>query len=142
MKILMGIGNEVNGDDAIGVLVARKLKELLKDWEIIDAGIMPENYTSKIERLKPELLVMIDAIEEENTAPGEVKIVERDSLSNLVLSTHSLPLSILYDYLSQFIPKIVIIGIGIREHAPYTPCMLPVDEIAEKVLRLVMELTS
>ena len=136
----MGIGNEINGDDAIGILVVRKLRSFSSSWKVIDAGTMPENYTSKIEELKPELLVMVDAIKEEATVPGEVKIMERESLSNLVLSTHSLPLSILYDYLSRFVPKIVIIGIGIREHIPYTSCALPVDKITEKVLKLVTRL--
>ena len=143
MKILMGIGNEINGDDAIGVLVARRLKYLLpQDWVVIDAGIMPENYTSRIERLKPELLVMVDAIKEEGVDPGDVKLINRGSLGSLVLSTHTLPLSLLYDYLSQFVPRIIIIGIGIKDHIPYTPCTLPLDEVTEKVYKLITEIKS
>ncbi len=140
MKIIMGIGNELNGDDAIGVLIVRELKKRLKDWEIIDAGTMPENYTSKIERLNPELLVMVDAIEDKKLPPGDVKVVEPSSIGNLTLSTHSIPLSVLYGYLSQFIPKIVIIGIGIKEHIPYTPCALPIDEITDRVITILKEL--
>lgn len=138
-KMLMGIGNERNGDDAIGVLVARGLKEKLSDWEIIDAGTMPENYTSKIELLKPDILVMVDGIDKEGLMPGDVKIVTKDMLNNLTLSTHSIPLSLLYNYLSQFVPKIIIIGIKIKEHNPYTPCTLPVDKITEKVLKLIID---
>ncbi len=140
MKILMGIGNELNGDDAIGVLIARELKKRLKDWKIIDAGIMPENYISKIEKLNPDLLVMVDAIEDEGLSPGDVKIVEPSSIGKLILSTHSIPLSVLYGYLSQFIPKIIIIGIGIKEHIPYTPCTLPVAKIKDKVINILEKL--
>ncbi len=140
MKIIMGIGNELNGDDAIGVLIVRKLKRKLKDWEIIDAGTMPENYTSKIERLNPELLVMIDAIEDKELPPGDVKIVEPSHIGKLALSTHSIPLSVLYGYLSQFIPKIIIIGIGIKEHIPYTSCTLPLDRVMDKVINILGEL--
>ncbi len=139
-KVLMGIGNELNGDDAIGVLVTRKLKRELIDWEVIDAGIMPESYTSKIERLKPELIVMVDAIDEERLIPGDVKIVNRKSMGNLILSTHSIPLSVLYDYLSQIVPRIIVIGIKIGEHAPYTPCTLNVDEISKKVYNIIKDI--
>ncbi len=139
-KVLMGIGNELNGDDAIGVLVARKLKKELIGWEVIDAGVMPESYTSKIERLKPELLVMVDAIDGEELVPGDVKIVDRKSMGNLILSTHSIPLSVLYDYLSQSVQRIVVIGIKIGEHAPYTPCMLNVDKVSKKVYNIIKDI--
>ncbi len=140
MRVIMGIGNEMNGDDAIGILVARKLKEVLKDWEVIEAGIMPENYTSKLKKLSPSLLVMIDAMDKKRLLPGDIKVISREEIGELTLSTHSLPLSLLYDYLSEFIPKIVLIGIQIRKHIPYTRCMLPIDEITKKVLKILNNL--
>ncbi|HQN05393.1 MAG TPA: hydrogenase maturation protease, partial [Anaerolineaceae bacterium] len=62
--VILGVGNELRGDDAAGVLAVRKLlkkKEKLDDVLIIEGAQAPENFTSVIRRFNPHLILIIDA---------------------------------------------------------------------------------
>jgi len=41
MNVLLGIGNDMRGDDFAGSYVARTFRN--ERWVVIDAGIVPEN---------------------------------------------------------------------------------------------------
>jgi len=59
--ILLGIGNELRGDDGIGPYVADNLFD--DDWLVLNCGTAPGNFTQVVKRHKPELVVMVDAAE-------------------------------------------------------------------------------
>ncbi len=108
MNVLMGIGNELRGDDGIGVYVARNFKK--EGWEVIVAGQVPEDFTGEIKRLKPEKLVLVDAALM-GIEPGEIRIVPVEKIPNVAFSTHGMPLSFFISYLKDFVGEIVLIGI-------------------------------
>jgi len=68
--VLMGIGNELNGDDGVGNTLAREFVE--RGWLAIPCETVPENFVSVIEREKPEVLVMVDAAEMD-IEPGDLE---------------------------------------------------------------------
>jgi hydrogenase 3 maturation protease len=86
--VLVGVGNELRGDDGIGVYIARRLK----GKNVINAGVAPENFIGKIKRMKPERIIIFDALDF-GGKPGGVKIVDARKTGGLKVSTHSLPLS-------------------------------------------------
>ena len=104
----MGVGNELRGDDAIGIYVARNFKK--DGWITIDCGTVPEDFTSDIKRIRPELLVIVDAAQM-NLKPGEIRIVPEEKVPKVAFSTHGMPLSILMDYLKPFVGGVILIGI-------------------------------
>jgi hydrogenase 3 maturation protease len=106
--ILMGIGNTLRGDDGIGAIIAQNFKD--HDWLSIDCGVVPENFTSTIKKNKPNLIVLIDAVEMDIKS-GEFRIISPDRISTLHLTTHSMPLSFLISYLKEFTQKLIFIGI-------------------------------
>jgi hydrogenase 3 maturation protease len=106
--ILMGIGNTLRGDDGIGSIIAQNFKD--HDWLSIDCGVVPENFTSTIKKNKPNLIVLIDAVEMDIKS-GEFRIISPDRISALHLTTHSMPLSFLISYLKEFTQKLIFIGI-------------------------------
>lgn len=106
----MCIGNRDGGDDGIGPYVADKLKELQKDIEVLDCGIIPENYTSVVKQHNPKHLIIIDAVDM-NLEPGKIRIVPKEKISKMHISTHSIPISVLIGYLEQYIKKILFIGV-------------------------------
>jgi len=108
MKVLMGIGNELRGDDAIGIYVAQKFKK--KNWHVILAGQVPEDFTSEIKKIKPELLVIVDAALM-GLKPGEFRIVPVEKIPNVAFSTHGMPLSFFITYVEDFVGKTILIGI-------------------------------
>ncbi len=104
----MGVGNELRGDDAVGIYVARNFRK--EGWLIIECGTVPEDFTSQIKKIKPKLLVIVDAAEM-NLNPGEIRIIPEEKIPKVAFSTHGMPLSLLMDYLKPFTGKIILIGI-------------------------------
>ena len=89
MMLVLGVGNEMMGDDAFGPLVVKELegKTKAKLW----SGSNPENYIGKIK--KPlEKLVILDAAYMKKE-PGSVKIIEPREIRERTISTHKIPLS-------------------------------------------------
>lgn len=103
----MCIGNRDGGDDAVGPFVADKLKD---DFTVLNCGTVPENYTSLVKRHKPKNLIIIDAVEM-GLKPGEIRIVPKEKIGVMHISTHGIPISVLMGYLERYVENIIFIGI-------------------------------
>jgi hydrogenase 3 maturation protease len=112
--LIVCIGNPNGGDDAVGPYIAEKMSSEMKDktfdGEILDVGIVPENFTGVIKEKNPETLILIDAVDM-NLSPGEIRIIPPDSIGVMHVSTHGIPLSVYIQYLHQYIKKITLIGV-------------------------------
>jgi hydrogenase 3 maturation protease len=108
--LILCIGNQEGGDDGIGPYIAERLKRESSHDMVLDCGTMPENYTGVIKRQKPKTLIIIDAAEM-NLLPGEIRIIPREKLGTMHLSTHGIPLSVFIKYLENEVPCIIFIGI-------------------------------
>ena len=109
--LIMCIGNRDGGDDAVGPYISDKLKsEQLDNIGIIDCGTNPENYTSVVKRKNPKNLLIIDAVEME-LSPGEIRIVPKEKIGVMTITTHGIPISVLIGYLEQYVKNIIFIGI-------------------------------
>ena len=107
----MCVGNRDSGDDSVGPYIADKLKKINdKDFLTIDCGTIPENYASVVISKKPENLIIIDAVEM-RLNPGEIKIVPKEKIGVMHISTHGIPISVLINYLEQYVKNIILIGI-------------------------------
>ena len=61
--VILGMGNELDGDDAAGIQVARRLQSSLADCPhvlVIDGGNAPESYTGKIRQFGPDFVLLVD----------------------------------------------------------------------------------
>ncbi len=113
--LILCIGNRGSGDDSVGPYIANILKkEKQKDLTVIDAGIIPENYTGNIKKIGPEILVIIDAVDM-NLKPGEIRLVPKEKIGVMHVSTHGIPISVIVKYLEQYVKEIVIVGIQPKE---------------------------
>ncbi|HWR26854.1 MAG TPA: hydrogenase maturation peptidase HycI [Candidatus Thermoplasmatota archaeon] len=108
--LILCIGNQEGGDDGIGPYIAERLKQESSHDMVLDCGTIPENYTGVIKRQKPKTLIIIDAAEM-NLSPGEIRIIPREKLGTMHLSTHGIPLSVFIKYLENEVPCIIFIGI-------------------------------
>ena len=97
-------------DDAIGPYVADQLKDKSNEFVVLDCGTVPENFTSVVKQHKPRNLIIIDAVEM-GLNPGEIRIVPREKIGTMHISTHGIPLSILITYLEECIENIFLVGI-------------------------------
>jgi hydrogenase 3 maturation protease len=103
--VVLGVGNELMGDDGAGTLAAKLLRifEIRNSkFEIIvyEAGTTPENFTGPISRIKPDLVLMIDAADM-GLKVGEVAWLEPQSMGSMMHTTHNMPLSFLAEYIRR-----------------------------------------
>ncbi|TLN06394.1 hydrogenase maturation protease, partial [bacterium] len=100
---LLGIGNELNGDDAAGVLVLRALRARLASRPhllLLEAGLAPEAFTGPLRRFAPDCVILIDAALLDE-APGTVARVDWQQTDGLSATTHTLPPSVLVKFIQH-----------------------------------------
>jgi hydrogenase 3 maturation protease len=125
--LVLGVGNVMKGDDGVGPYVASLLiangcadTDAFADGAsrilAIDCAMTPENYTSVVRRLHPDLLVIVDAAEMGLTV-GECRRIPADRVGALGLSTHSMPLSLFMDYVRGMVHRMMLIGVQPRTMA-------------------------
>lgn len=138
----MGIGNELNGDDAAGVWIARRLHSVLRDFPrllILDCGTVPENAFGDLRRYKPDFILLVDAADI-GGKPGMVKYIDPHDTSGFSASSHSLPFSVLSRYVeNEFKCGVGLLGIQ--------PASLEFDaglssEIVNSIVIVVKELSK
>ena len=110
--LVMCIGNPQGGDDALGPYIARKLKQL--NIDVVNCGTTPENYTSIIKQINPKKLIIIDAAEM-GLKPGEIRIIPKKKIGVMTISTHGIPISVLMNYLEEYIEEVILIAIQPRD---------------------------
>ncbi|MFO8133632.1 MAG: hydrogenase maturation peptidase HycI [Thermoplasmatota archaeon] len=112
MDVLLGVGNDANGDDGIGPWIARRFNR--EKWHAIDCFTVPENYTGDIKRLQPRRIVIVDAADMD-LQPGSIRVIPRGSIGSATFFTHAMPLSMFIDYLDDVTDAdVTLIGIQPR----------------------------
>jgi hydrogenase maturation protease HycI len=128
---LVGVGSELRGDDAAGILVAREfLKNKIKSLKVFLGETAPENITGQIKKYKPTHIIIVDSADMKER-PGKVKLFEVDQIAGITFSTHQLSLKMMVDYLSNFF-KFDCVVLGIQPK-----CIQFGSEISKEVLKAV-----
>ena len=108
--VILGIGNRMKGDDAVGSLFAEKIKEL-PNFYCINGEDVPENYTGDIILENPDTLLIVDSINIQSEA-GDVFILKPEQLSNECTDAHRIPLKVLIKYIRNYTKTdVYILGI-------------------------------
>ncbi|PVX23143.1 MAG: hypothetical protein CW691_11470 [Candidatus Bathyarchaeum sp.] len=100
--VVAGIGNPFRRDDNVGVEIVKNLKnKASKSVYLIEAETIPESYMQQIVTFKPSHILLVDAgmINKEAgtaTLADPAQLIRKTSIS-----THTLPLRIFCDYLTQ-----------------------------------------
>jgi hydrogenase 3 maturation protease len=122
ITIVLGVGNQLGGDDAAGSCVVDMLKQRQRGIDTllsagiipivigIDTGTAPESYTSVIRQHRPDLLVLVDAADM-GLPPGSLRIIPPERISVLSFSTHSMTLSMFIAYVEEFCGKVLLVGV-------------------------------
>jgi len=143
---ILGIGNELNGDDAAGVLVARELLKKTRRREqkpgspatgcyIVEAGLAPEAFTGPLRRFQPDLVILVDAAEL-GEPPGTVAWYDWSQAEGMSASTHTLPPTVLAQFLMREMScGVMLVGIQPKNLAFDT-------SVSAEVLRAVDQVTE
>lgn len=136
---VLGIGNELRGDDAAGLLFARSFRRYAGERILVlECGVAPENFTDEIGSFDPTHIVVVDAVEMSHQ-PGSLGLFDEDSLPRTSISTHKLSLSLLKAYLmeSGINASFLLLGIQPRDIgfcAPISPEVRHAAELAVEAL--------
>ena len=133
-KLLMGVGNDIRGDDAVGELIVREFES--DEWETVDCGSIPENHIIMVEKDEYDIVVLVDAADM-GLDPGEVRIVDRELLGVFTMSTHALPLSLVIDYLEERVDEVYLIGIQPKDMRLSEEMTPELHDAKDKVIHLL-----
>lgn len=99
--IIIGIGNPLRKDDAIGIEIIRRLEDKVSsNVYLINSETVPENYIEPISEFKPTHILIIDAALMDSES-STLKFVENWKDSPLSISTHMLPIQVFCAYLME-----------------------------------------
>ncbi len=138
--VVLGVGNPMRGDDAVGIEVAKRLFGRVPEWiRIIDCGMTPENFLPEIEAYCPTHVLIADAAEL-HAEPGAAQLLPLEKMLNAAISTHTIPLSILAGVLAEEV-KAKIVLLGIQPHdTSLTEEMSPeLKKAAEEIIETILE---
>jgi hydrogenase 3 maturation protease len=100
--VVAGVGNPFRMDDFVGVKIVRNLKGKVSNHVyLIEAETIPESYMQQIVAFKPTHILLVDAgiI---NKPAGTTQLADPTQLIRKTsISTHTLPLRVFCDYLTQ-----------------------------------------
>jgi hydrogenase 3 maturation protease len=98
---VVGIGDELNPHDRLGMLAARRIEALgLPGLKVFYGGTMPESVTAPVRRTRPAHILFIDAAVM-GKEPGTLGIIEACEVHADLLITHALPLAVVMEYLEK-----------------------------------------
>jgi len=99
--VIAGIGNALRGDDGLGVEFAKGLVgKIPQNVLVLDCGTVPETYLGPIRGFRPTHILMVDAADI-GSEPGSARLILPQEIIGLAISTHSLPLNVLANYLKE-----------------------------------------
>jgi len=133
---VVGVGNEMRKDDAVGVQLAKKLRgKLSRQFRLIEAGTIPESYIDKVREFRPTHVLIIDAAQI-GTNPGNSRLLSPRKVKGLSISTHTLPLNIFAEFVKkETCSKVKILAVQPKD--------LQFGEgLTDELARTVEELTS
>ena len=140
---IVGVGHELRGDDAIGIKLAHALHEQMGTNEhilVVEAGSAPENCCGLLRRFKPEMVLVIDAAQM-NEAPGSVRWLDWQDITDMAVSTHSTSLRFFADYLtSELDCHTALLGIQPASMAFDNPLTPILEQTLQEVSAFLAEL--
>lgn len=110
----------MRGDDMVGPYTIDLLKERLDSGEgpdgfeldVIDADVMPENFSKPMRQSGANLILFIDAVDM-NLEPGTIRKLPRDLIDATIPCSHNLPMSYVMGYINEKIEEVELVGVQI-----------------------------
>ena len=141
---IIGVGSELNGDDAAGLWVARNLQasHLPEHYFVFDGGSIPENASGPLRRFQPDLVILVDAADMSLEA-GTIQWLDQDKMDGMSASSHTLPLSVFGKFLSKEINcQVEYLGIQPARLDFATELTKPVNKAVTKIAKEIEKVAN
>lgn len=134
------MGNRLAGDDAAGPEILDRLKKQCQ-FPVLDGGQAPENLLKPLIRLRPQTVLLIDAVHF-GVSPGSVRLFEPEELAEVDISTHAMsPKLVLQQIRSRTGAQVFLLGIQPEQREFGQPLSLPCRRAVESVSQRLIELS-
>jgi hydrogenase 3 maturation protease len=144
---VVGVGSDLRGDDAAGILISRRLAGHFRDrldssvFRVIEGETAPENFTGVLKAFRPSHMIIADCADF-GRKPGETVWATTREIEGISFSTHRLPLFVFTDYLLKTFPcDIRILGIqpGTLElfHPVTEPVLRTIDSLSSTLISVI-----
>ena len=91
--VVIGMGNELRADDAVGLYVVRHLKPFVNErLKVFEGYMTPEAFIAPACTTKPSHVLIVDAAEL-GEQPGVWRLLSRNQIKNGLFTTHAIPAS-------------------------------------------------
>lgn len=132
---VLGVGQELRGDDGAGLAVARGLRPFAhKQLLVIEAGHAPENVTALVRRFAPTLVLLVDAAQMDEP-PGTVCWLAPSDITGVSASSHTLPLHLLARFLQLDVGcEVALLGIQPADTSLGAPLSAGVETAVSAVI--------
>jgi len=121
--LVVGIGNEMRGDDGAGPALVEKL-DASREVMLLDAGTVPESFIGKMREAGADLILLVDAVDF-GGRPGSIAFFQAEEIPEGWCTTHQVPLGVLMRFLGQEAGSdVLLLGIQPRticQNAPMSP---------------------
>jgi hydrogenase maturation protease len=142
--LILGLGNPILTDDAVGIRIAQELKQEIPDLDVVgtsEAGIALLDYMVGYDKL-----VIIDSIRTETGKPGELyklKLIDLTPAMNFS-SSHGIDIATAFklgEGLGYKMPKhVTIYAVGIRDNTTFgEKCTKEVEARIPFIVRRIAE---
>ena len=99
--VIMGVGNPMRRDDALGLELVRALRGRVPDQVVLlECGPVPENFLGHAIRAGPTHVLMVDAALI-GGKPGQARLIGPEEAKGMTISTHKLPPRLLADLIRR-----------------------------------------
>ena len=140
----MGVGNDLRGDDSAGLAAVREIIARgtpCGHFLALEGGPAPENVTAALRRFQPEQVIFLDAAHMDEP-PGTVRWIELNTIDGMSASSHSLPLSILAEFIEmEFGCAVTVLGIQPEQNEVMEDLSAPVRRAVDEIVEAFAPLT-
>lgn len=130
--LFVGIGNLLKKDDGVGVHISSGICNKL-NIEALTVEVSLENYIGKINRIDPDILVLIDCVEM-GSVPGTSKLISVSKLDDLTFNTHNISLKRISEFFKM---PVYLLGIQPEKIEFGENMSYLVMEEAEKIINII-----
>lgn len=130
--LFVGIGNLLKKDDGVGVYISSGIKNK-SNIETLTVEVSLENYIGKINKIDPDILVLIDCVEM-GSAPGTYKLMSVSKIDDLTFNTHNISLKRISEF---FTMPVYLLGIQPEKIEFGENMSYLVKEEAEKIINII-----
>jgi hydrogenase 3 maturation protease len=139
--VIIGMGNELRADDAVGLHVVRLLKpHVTNQLQVFEGHMTPEAFIRPVCARYPTHIIIIDAAEL-HTKPGVWQIISSDEIEEDLFTTHAIPATeVAAEFQRRCNAKVAFLGIQpkLREVSlsQSKECQRAAKEVADAIRRI------